>query len=196
MDGQKGRVYGYARVSAADQNLDRQLIALEGVDTLLTEKMSGKNRTDRVKLAALMEIVAPGDVIRVMSVDRLARSTTDLLAILDELQGKGVTVEFIDNPALNTSTPVGKFMVTVLAAIAELERATIRERQAEGIAAAKKKGVYSRNPKLTEEQIAEARERIAAEVPKTVVARDLGVTRQTLYNALNGTGVYADGGAA
>lgn len=195
MDGQKGRVYGYARVSAADQNLDRQRKALDGVDLLLEEKVSGKNREDRAKLKVLMEIVDAGDVIRVKSIDRLARSTTDLLSILEELRAKDVTVEFVDNPALNTNTPQGKFMVTVLGAIAELERATIRERQAEGIALAKKKGVYARKPKLTEEQIAEARERIAAEVPKTVIARDLGVTRQTLYNALNGTGVYADGGA-
>lgn len=196
MDGQKGRVYGYARVSAADQNLDRQKKALEGVDLLLEEKVSGKNREDRAKLKVLMEIVDAGDVIRVKSIDRLARSTTDLLSILEELRAKDVTVEFVDNPALSTNTPQGKFMVTVLGAIAELERATIRERQAEGIALAKEKGVYARKPKLTEEQIAEARERIAAEVPKTVIARDLGVTRQTLYNALNGTGVYADGGSA
>lgn len=196
MGEQTGRVYGYARVSAADQNLDRQRKALDGVDLLLEEKVSGKNREDRAKLQVLMEIVDEGDVIRVKSIDRLARSTTDLLAILDELQAKGVNVEFVDNPALNTDTPQGKFIITVLGAIAELERATIRDRQAEGIAVAKAKGKYRQKPKMTPEQIAEARELIASGVSKTRVARDLGVGRTTLYAALDGTGVYADGGAA
>lgn len=194
MGEQSGRIYGYARVSAVDQNLDRQKKALAGVDLLLEEKVSGKNREDRAKLNFLMEVVESGDVIRVKSIDRLARSTTDLLSILKELGDKGVSVEFVDNPALNTNTPQGKFMVTVLGAIAELERETTRERQAEGIALAKKKGVYSRGPKLTPEQISEARQRVEAEVPKAVIARDLGVSRATLYAALNGTGRYAKGG--
>lgn len=194
MGEQSGRIYGYARVSAVDQNLDRQKKALAGVDLLLEEKVSGKNREDRAKLNFLMEVVESGDVIRVKSIDRLARSTTDLLSILKELGDKGVSVEFVDNPALNTNTPQGKFMVTVLGAIAELERETTRERQAEGIALAKKKGVYSRGPKLTPEQISEARQRVEAEVPKAVIARDLGVSRATLYAALNGTGRYAKEG--
>ena len=82
-------------------------------------------------------------------------------------------------------------MLTVLAAIAQLERETIRERQAEGIAIAKRNGVYDRSPKLSPEQVQLARERIAQGVPKAQVARDLGVSRQTLYAALNGSGKYA-----
>ena len=99
--------------------------------------------------------------------------------------------EFGD-PALNTDTPQGEFMLTVLAAIAQLERKTIRERQAEGIAIAKRNGVYERAPKLTHEQIELARERIAQDVPKAKVARDLGVSRQTLYVALSGSGKYTE----
>lgn len=104
---------------------------------------------------------------------------------------KGVAVEFVDNPALNTDTPQGEFMLTILAAVAELERATIRERQAEGIAIAKRKGVYARGPKLSAEQTASARERIRGGVAKSVVARDLGVSRSMLYDALKGRGRYA-----
>lgn len=193
---QKGRVWGYARVSSTDQNLDRQKAALSGVDTLIEEKVSGKDRAGREKLQTLMEFVGSGDTIRVKSVDRLARSTRDLLDILEEMRDKGVAVEFVDNPALNTGTAQGKFMLTILAAVAELERETIRERQAEGIAVAKKNGVYERAPKLTVEEIALARGRVTSGVSKTRVAHDLGVSRGTLYAALNGTGRYADGGAA
>ena len=130
-----------------------------------------------------------GDTVRVKSPDRLARSTTDLLALVEQLKAKGVALEFVDNPALNTDTPQGEFMLTVLAAIvAQLERKSIRERQAEGIASAERNGVYDRVPKLVLEQIQLERERIAQGVPKATVARDLGVSRQTLYAALNGMG--------
>ena len=115
-----------------------------------------------------------------------------LLSLVEQLREKGVSVEFVDNPALNTDTPQGEFMLTVLAAVAQLERATIRERQAEGIAIAKRNGVYDRGPKLTPEQIEDARQRVAAGVAKAKVARDLGVSRQTLYAALSGTGKYAE----
>ena len=110
---------------------------------------------------------------------------------MEQLKAKGVALEFVDNPALNTDTPQGEFMLTVLAAIAQLERKTIRERQAEGIAIAKRNGVYERVLKLAPGQIQLARERIDQGVPKAKVARDLGVSRQTLYAALNGSGKYA-----
>lgn len=192
MSEHKGQVVGYVRVSAADQNEARQLEALGGVDRLFSEKASGKSADDRAQLQEMVAYVREGDTVRVKSTDRLARSTTDLLALVEKLKSKGVALEFIDNPALNTDTPQGEFMLTVLAAIAQLERKTIRERQAEGIAIAKRKGVYDRAPKLTAEQIAKARQRVAAGVPKAKVARDLGVSRQTLYAALRGSGSYAE----
>ena len=108
-----------------------------------------------------------------------------------QLKAKGVALEFVDNPALNSDTPQGEFMLTILAAIAQLERKTIRERQAEGIVIAKRDGKYEKAPKLALEQITEARKRVDAGVPKALVARDLGVSRQTLYAALNGSGKYA-----
>ena len=186
-----GKIIGYARVSAADQNLDRQLEALSKADKVFTEKASGKNTRDRPELSRMLEYVRDGDTVLVKSPDRLARSTTDLLALIEQLREKDVSVEFIDNPALNTDTPQGEFMITVLAAMAQLERATIRERQAEGIAIAKKKGVYARTKRLTPEQITEARERVEAGVAHARVARELSVSRTTLYAALNGSGAYA-----
>lgn len=191
MSGHKGQLVGYARVSAADQNEARQVEALSDVDRLFSEKASGKNVDDRAQLRELVAYVREGDKVRVKSPDRLARSTRDLLDLIEQFDAKGVAVEFVDNPALNTGTPQGEFLLTILAAVAQLERATIRERQAEGIAIAKRKGVYERSPKLTSEQIAHARERVDADVPKAKVARDLGVSRQTLYAALGGKGTYA-----
>lgn len=192
MVGHKGQVVGYVRVSSIDQNEARQVAALGDVDRLFTERVSGKDVRSRPMLQELIAYVREGDLVRVKSPDRLSRSTTDLLALMEQMKGKGVDVEFVDNPALNTGTPQGTFMLTILAAVAELERATIRERQAEGIALAKQRGVYERSPALTTEQIATARERIATGVPKAVVARDLGVSRQTLYTALKGAGAYRD----
>ncbi|OFL67441.1 MULTISPECIES: recombinase family protein [unclassified Brevibacterium] len=191
MNGQKkGQTVGYVRVSAADQNEARQVEAIGEVDRLFAEKVSGKNVDDRAQLEEMVAYVRDGDVVRVKSPDRLSRSTTDLLSLVKELQGKGVAVEFVDSPELNTDTPQGEFMLTILAAVAQLERATIRERQAEGIAIAKARGVYEREQKLTDGQIFSARELIARGVPKAAVARELGVSRQTLYTALAGEGKY------
>lgn len=101
-------------------------------------------------------------------------------------------MRFADSPALDTGTAQGTFMLTVLGAVAELERELIAERRAEGIVLAKKAGKYERGPKLTAKQVQAARERVEGGVPKAQVARDFGVSRQTLYDALAGRGRYAD----
>ena len=189
MGGHKGQIVGYARVSSIDQNEARQLQAIGTVDRLFTEKISGKN-TDRVALQELLAYVREGDTVRVQSPDRLARSTTDLLGLVQLLQDKGVALEFVDNPSLNTDTPQGEFMLTILAAVAQLERAVILERQAEGIALAKQRGVYDKAPKLSPQQVQEARQKVTAGVPKARIARELGCSRQTLYTALKGQGKY------
>ncbi len=185
---------GYACVSTVNQNLDRQIEAIGKVDKLFIDKASGKD-THRPQLDALRAYVREGsnDVVRVKSVDRLARSTLDLLDLLEEFDSKGVKVDFVDAPALSTSTPSGKFTLTVLAAVAEFERELIRERQREGIALAKAKGKYRRGPKLSADQIDEARQLVDEGVPKTRVADRLGVSRWTLNDALAGRGVYANG---
>lgn len=189
MSGHKGQVVGYVRVSAADQNEARQLEALGEVDRLFSEKVSGKSR-EREQLEEMFAYVRTGDVVRVKSPDRLSRSTRDLLAMVEELRAKGVEIEFVDNPALNTDTPNGEFMLTILGAVAQLERSVARERQAEGIAIAKANGTYDRPPALTGEQLVTARALVQQGVPKAEIARRLGVSRQTLYTALGGKGVY------
>lgn len=191
MVGRNGQVVGYVRVSSVDQNEARQVEAIGDVDRLFSEKVSGKS-TDRAQLQEMLAYVREGDTVKVLSPDRLARSTTDLLGLVEQLRAKGVAVEFVDNPALNTDSPTGDFMLTILAGVAQFERATLRERQAAGIAIAKRNGVYDRGPKLTAEQVADARRRVADGVPKAAVARSLGVSRQTLHTALKGEGRYAE----
>lgn len=180
-------IVGYVRVSSIEQNEARQVEGLGDVEKLFCDKASGKD-TDRPQLTAMLEWVREGDTVRVKSVDRLARSTRDLLELLGTLEAKGVGVEFVDSPALSTNSPQGRLVLTMLGAVAEFERSHIRERQAEGIALAKKRGVYEKQRKLDADAIARARELIKYGVPKAEVARKLGVSRQTLYIGLQGNG--------
>ena len=188
-----GQIVGYARVSASDQNLERQLSVLGDADRVFKEKASGKSQRERPQLREMLAFVRAGDTVVVKSPDRLARSTMDLLKIVTDLREKGVGVRFIDAPTLSTDTPQGEFMLTILGAVAQLERATLLERQAEGIALARARGVYDRDPKLSVDQVLQARQRVSEGVPKARVARELGVARSTLYAALAGSGRYADG---
>ena len=135
---------GYVRVSTAEQNEERQIRALleKGVEleNIYIDKQSGKN-TQREQLKALLAFSRRGDVIMTESISRIARNTRDLLTIVDDLTKDGVTfISLKEN--IDTATPQGKFMLTVFGALAELERESILERQREGIALAKEKGVY------------------------------------------------------
>lgn len=141
---------GYIRVSTEEQNEERQRIALieKGIDPefLYIDKQSGKN-TEREQLKALLSFARKGDTIITESISRIARNTKDLLNIVDQLSSKGI--EFISlKESIDTSTPQGKFMLTVFAAMAELERENILERQREGIAIAKAAGVYQGRQKM------------------------------------------------
>lgn len=133
----------YVRVSSEDQNYARQEEALKQykIDKWFKEKVSGKNVTDRPELQKLLEFCREGDTIYVVDFSRLARSTKDLLNIVDFLDNKNVHL-ISQKEALDTSTNVGRLMLTFLSAIYEFERANIKERQKEGIAIAKKNGVY------------------------------------------------------
>ena len=188
----KGRVVGYVRASVLDRSGTQQLEAIGKVDRLFCEKIPGKTAAAGDQLLDMLDFVHEGHLVRAKSPDRLARSVKGLLALVKELQGKGVDVEFVDNPELNTGVPQAGLTLRVLAAVAQMEHATIRERQAQGIAIAKRKGVYERGTKLTAEQIALARRKVADGVAKARIARDLGVSRQTLYAALQGAGRYAE----
>ena len=133
---------GYIRISTADQNTARQELLMEqlGVDEVYIDRMSGKN-TNRPELQKMMEYVRRGDTVIVESISRFARNTRDLLELVEKLSAKGV--EFVSKKeAIDTTTPTGKFMLTVFGAVAELEREYILQRQREGIAIAKDNGVY------------------------------------------------------
>ena len=133
---------GYIRVSTQEQNTMRQEVLMEalGVDEVYIDRMSGKN-TNRPELQKMMEYVRKGDTVIVESISRFARNTRDLLELVEQMTAKGV--EFVSKKeAIDTTTPTGKFMLTVFGAVAELEREYILQRQQEGIAIAKKQGKY------------------------------------------------------
>lgn len=182
-----GQTVGYVRVSSAGQNPERQVEALTGCERLFTDKMSGKN-TDRPALTELIGYVREGDTVRIASLDRLGRNLDDLRRLVTDLTGKGVRVEFVKEALTFTgeANAMNQLLLSMLGAVAEFERSLIRERQSEGIALAKARGVYKgRKPSLSAEQVAEARQRVSDGIPKARVARDLGVSRQTLYTALS-----------
>ena len=133
---------GYVRISTEDQNTARQEVVMQqlGVDEVFIDKSSGKN-TDRPELKRMMAYVRRGDTVVVESISRFARNTRDLLDLMEELSAKEVA--FVSQKeAIDTTTPTGKFMLTVFGAVAELEREYILQRQREGIAVAKANGVY------------------------------------------------------
>lgn len=181
----KHQQVGYIRVSSLDQNTDRQLEGLE-LDKVFTDKASGKD-TKRPALAAAVEYVREGDTLVVHSMDRLARNLDDLRRIVRELTSRGVRVQFVKESLIFTGedSPMSNLLLSLLGAVAEFERSMIRERQREGIELAKAKGVYKgRKAKLTEEQVATLKARVAAGDIKAAIARDLGISRETLYSYL------------
>jgi len=177
---------GYVRVSSADQNVDRQLDG-EQLTVTFTDKASGKN-TDRPQLQALLAGNWPkGSVVVVHSMDRLARSLSDLLRLVEDLTSRGLTVQFLKEGKTfkgDSTDAMDKLMLSMLGAFAEYERTLIRERQREGIAKAKERGVYrGRHQKITDDltiaqMIAEAN---ALGANKTQVAFKYSVSRETLY---------------
>ena len=183
---------GYARVSSVDQNLDRQIERLrsENVERLFMDKASGKD-TGRPEFQAMMNSLREGDVLLICSMDRLARNLFDLLDVTKQLQKKGVTVRFLKenielSPTGETSA-ISNLLLAMMGAVAEFERSLIRERQREGIALAKARGAYLGRKPLSPDKIAEARRQVALGVPKSKVARDLKISRTSLYRYLSET---------
>lgn len=176
---------GYVRVSSIEQNTDRQLEG-QKLDKVFTDWASGKD-ANRPQLQAALEFLREGDEFVIHSMDRLARNLDDLRRIVLELTKKGVQVRFVkENLTFNgEDSPMANLLLSLLGAVAEFERSMIRERQREGIALAKKAGVYKgRKPSLTPEQVKEIRRRAKAGEQKTGLAAEYGVSRQTLYSAL------------
>ena len=181
----KGQNVGYIRVSSYTQNTDRQM-AEATLDRIFEEKISGKN-ANRPQLKACLEHLREGDVLHVHSIDRLARNLLDLQKIIDDLVGRGVAVHFHkENIVFSGDTnPMQALMFQMLGAFAEFERSMIKERQAEGIAAALDKGIkFGRDKKLSLAQIIELKEKAAAGIDKSKLAKEFGVSRPTLYKML------------
>lgn len=180
-----GQRVGYVRVSTFEQNPERQLDGI-ALDRTFTDKASGKD-TKRPQLDALMTFVRGGDTVVVHSMDRLARNLDDLRHIVQSLTQLGVQIEFTKECLTFTGedSPMANLMLSVMGAFAEFERALIRERQREGIALAKQRGAYrGRRPSLSDVQVAELRRRVEAGERKAQIARDYGISRETLYQYL------------
>jgi len=180
-----GQRVGYIRVSTLDQSTARQLDGVT-LDRTFVDKASGKD-VARPQLEAMIGFVRDGDTVVCHSMDRLARNLDDLRSIVRKLTAKGVEVCFVKEQLTFTGedTAVANLLLSVMGAFAEFERSLIRERQREGIELAKKRGAYrGRKRSLSDDQVAELRQRVEDGVPKAVLARELGVSRETLYQYL------------
>jgi len=173
----------YVRVSTAEQKLDRQLLAYKGADIVYSDSISGKNK-NRPQLKAMLQDLKANDVVVVKSLDRLSRSTMDLLEIAQEIESKGATIKVIDKD-IDTSTAIGKFFLTIIGAVAELERANILQRVKEGITIAKEQGKYKGRKKGSIELNGESLERFKIfynkGFNKTELSKEFGVPRATIY---------------
>ena len=179
----------YVRVSSAGQNLDRQLEAVGVTDKTYREYQSGSTTSQRPVLREALDYVREGDALVVASIDRLARSLRDMLAIMEELGAKGVTVEFKSQGLVirpDGGDLTTRLILHIITAVAHSEREMIRERQAEGIAIAKQTpGKYpGRKRLLDSDQIREVRNAAAVGIPKAQIARTYGISRNTLYRYL------------
>ena len=173
---------GYVRISTKEQNTARQdeLMNTLGVEKVYTDRMSGKSK-DRPELQRMMDFVREGDSVTVESISRFARNTRDLLDLTATLDAKGV--QFISQKEdIDTSKPTGRFMLTLFAALAELERENILERQAEGIAIAKAEGRMTGRPKKAVDSFESAYLEVkAGKLSAAKAARQIGISRSTWY---------------
>ena len=186
-----GQKIGYVRVSSLDQNDARQLDGLT-LDKIFTDKASGRD-VHRPQLQAMLSHVREGDHVYVHSMDRLSRSLKDLQEVVESLTARGVAVEFckenlrFERPGTNSghTAAYSKLLLQMLGAVGEFERALIRERQREGIAIAKTKGVYKgRKPSLNEGMKLKLREMVANGMSKTEIAKNLAISRASVYKYL------------
>jgi DNA invertase Pin-like site-specific DNA recombinase len=179
--------YGYARVSTLDQDLtvQRQALRAAGCGVIRAEKASGSRRDGRTELQVLLDFVQRGDTLVVTRIDRLARSLKDLQDIVHELKSRGVALRATEQP-VDTGTAAGKAFLDMLGVFAEFETNLRRERQLEGIAQAKARGVYrGRKPSIDIAEIRRLRQQDG--LGPTAIARRLGIGRASVYRALGGT---------
>jgi DNA invertase Pin-like site-specific DNA recombinase len=177
---------GYIRVSSTNQNTVRQLVDVK-LDKVFTDRCSGA-QADRPALTELLEWVREEDVVHVHSMDRLARNLQDLKELVAAINDKGASVKF-HKESLEFSgeeSPMSELLLNLLGAVAQFERALIKERQREGIEAAKKRGAYKgRKKALCSSSIADLRQRRAAGEGVALLARKFGISRQTVYSYLS-----------
>lgn len=181
----KGQRVGYIRVSSVDQNVDRQLDGVQ-LDKRYVEYASGRD-VHRPELQEMISYVREGDTIFVSSFDRLARNVDDLRRIVQEQTSRGVQLQFLKENLTFTGqdSPMANLLLSLLGAVAQFERDLIRERQREGIALAKRRGVYrGRKRALTEEQAADLGRRVEAGENKSALAAEYSISRETLYQYL------------
>lgn len=181
-----GLAIGYARVSTGSQNLDQQRADLKaaGCIRLFEEKASGAKR-DRPELGRMLDHLRAGDVVTVTRLDRLARSTRDLLEIADKLRTIGAGLRSLAEPWADTTTPAGRMVLTVFAGIADFERSLILTRTTAGRKAAQARGVrFGRPPALSSEQIRQVQTRLSEGQPMSAIAAQMNVHATTLYRAL------------
>ncbi len=177
---------GYARVSTEDQDCSIQEEALRaaGATIVRSERKSGTSTTGRTELATVLDFLREGDTLLVTRIDRLARSLGDLENIVGQLREKGANVKATEQP-IDTSTPAGRAFLQMLGVFAEFETAIRRERQMEGIAKAKAKGVYKgRKPTVPVDKV---RQMKAEGLGASTIARELGIARSSVYKALEGS---------
>lgn len=180
-----GKAIGYIRVSSIAQNPARQLESVK-LDKTFIDQISGKD-SKRPQLEALLDFIREGDTLIVHSMDRLARNLDDLRAIVHQCTQKQVAVQFIKENLTFTgkNSPMANLLLSVMGAFAEFERALIKERQSEGIALAKKRGVYKgRKKALNSDQISLLKKQFSGNKTKSQIARELNISRETLYKYL------------
>jgi len=176
---------GYARVSSSGQDLGVQLEKLKNCDKVFKEKRSGVD-AGRPELRRCLEYLREGDTLLVTKLDRLARSTSDLYRIVSHLAEKGVEFKVIDDPAIDTSSRTGKLVMGILALIAEFENDIRRERQMDGIAKARDRGVrFGRKPLLLPEAVKEIRVLRVGGATVPQIMRRLKLSKASVYRALS-----------
>lgn len=174
----------YVRVSTVEQKTDRQLLAYDKADITFIDKVSGATR-ERKQLKIMLDGLNPDDVVVVKSLDRLSRSTLDLLEIVKEIEDKGATLKVLDK-SIDTGDAMGRFFLTVLGAVAELERENIKQRTMEGVAVAKAKGKFKgRKPgsiELKGQRLKDFKKFYNLGMSKLDLSKQFGVSRTTIYN--------------
>lgn len=177
-------IVGYARVSTTGQHLENQIEQLEnhGCEKIFKEKISGV-KENRPELVSMLDFVREGDAVVCCKLDRIARSTKHLLEVVEKFELKGVAFKVL-NINLDTGTPTGKLMLTMLAGIAQFEREMMLERQAEGIARAKREGKFKGRPSVIKYHADQIHEMVSKGISKAQIARELNIGVASVYRAL------------